>query len=425
MVNLIPVPSPRKMSTRTQDNPLFKLDLLQCKFKNLNPPRFNKTLEICHSKRNNYKLLNCTPEEASDLIIKYQQEQFELKYREFSEKLTKVIHKLLKHEKRVSDKFKNTAAELLNEQELVDRNIDYQTSKILSKLFKSKVRNHSNMIPPFFYDKIKQHKEDNPHKTNSKEVETLFSKLYGKELFRESIERLRIQFKLILGPVRTDTDTEKSNDKVTKADVKEHIENPVKKPNNDDHEDTSISEEDKASEEEETTDSNDDGSDENDDDFMIIEDGEEDEDKDKKPSKKIVLPSLTSGYISGGEDEAELLKADEQIKGKTTHRRNRRGQRARRKIWEKKYGKFAKHIVKEREEWHAQRQRMELEYEARVEKRAEKQKKREQRMKEKMERQKEIEARRKEPLHPSWVAKRKLEESMSHVKFQGKKMKFD
>ncbi|KAF9648027.1 Bud-site selection protein [Thelephora ganbajun] len=71
-----------------------------------------------------------------------------------------------------------------------------------------------------------------------------------------------------------------------------------------------------------------------------------------KPSRgagtSTFLPSLSVGYIPGTGDsdpEGEL----EAIEGKN-ERKNRRGQRARRAIWEKKYGKGAKHVVKRQEE---------------------------------------------------------------------------
>lgn len=60
----------------------------------------------------------------------------------------------------------------------------------------------------------------------------------------------------------------------------------------------------------------------------------------KQPSSKTtVLPSLTTGgYWSGSESEAE------DITDVVEPRKNRRGQRARQAIWEKKYGADAKHM---------------------------------------------------------------------------------
>ncbi|GME23645.1 Bud-site selection protein BUD22 [Neofusicoccum parvum] len=62
-------------------------------------------------------------------------------------------------------------------------------------------------------------------------------------------------------------------------------------------------------------------------------------------NKSTFLPSLSAvGYISGSESEAEDL--DEDI---APPKKNRRGQRARQQLWEKKYGKEAKHLGKQKE----------------------------------------------------------------------------
>jgi hypothetical protein len=63
----------------------------------------------------------------------------------------------------------------------------------------------------------------------------------------------------------------------------------------------------------------------------------------KEPiSKSTFLPSLShAAYYSGSESEAEDLDID------LAPRKNRRGQKARQKIWEKKYGEKAKHKEKE------------------------------------------------------------------------------
>ncbi|KAF2472480.1 Bud-site selection protein [Lindgomyces ingoldianus] len=59
-------------------------------------------------------------------------------------------------------------------------------------------------------------------------------------------------------------------------------------------------------------------------------------------SKSTFLPSLTmGGYYSGTDSEASDLDID------VAPRRNRRGQRARQQIWEKKFGEKAKHVQKQ------------------------------------------------------------------------------
>ncbi|KAK4032376.1 Bud-site selection protein [Parachaetomium inaequale] len=55
-----------------------------------------------------------------------------------------------------------------------------------------------------------------------------------------------------------------------------------------------------------------------------------------KPSDSTFLPTLMGGYISGSESASDIDVAPE--------RKNRRGQRARQALWEKKFGEKAKHL---------------------------------------------------------------------------------
>ncbi|KAK8440129.1 hypothetical protein CA7LBN_003086 [Candidozyma auris] len=151
--------------------------------------------------------------------------------------------------------------------------------------------------------------------------------------------------------------------------------------------------------------------------------------KDKKDKKeKLKLPALASGYFSGGSDDEEDVDNDKIVKEVTTTRKNRRGQRARQKIWEQKYGSKAKHVQKEKQRILSERQQKQLEFE-------ERQRKRE--MKAKLAREaaqensKPPEDQTKKPsaaaqkMHPSWEAKKLAEEKMKSVKFTGKKITFD
>lgn len=63
-----------------------------------------------------------------------------------------------------------------------------------------------------------------------------------------------------------------------------------------------------------------------------------------RPRQSNFLPSLTmGGYVSGSESEAE-----DNIEELGAPRKNRRGQRARQAIWEKKFGAGAKHVQQEK-----------------------------------------------------------------------------
>ncbi|KAF2857565.1 hypothetical protein K470DRAFT_260686, partial [Piedraia hortae CBS 480.64] len=120
----------------------------------------------------------------------------------------------------------------------------------------------------------------------------------------------------------------------------------------------------------------------------------------------LFLPSLAQGYISGSDSASEVPATAE-----ATVRKNRRGQRARQALWEKKYGSSAKHLQKKQ--------------------------KREKGRKEDGNQQNRhgVERREKKPpaasrddggkLHPSWEAKKAAKEKASRVtEFKGTKIVF-
>jgi hypothetical protein len=145
----------------------------------------------------------------------------------------------------------------------------------------------------------------------------------------------------------------------------------------------------------------------------------------KEPiSKSTFLPSLShAAYYSGSESEAEDLDID------VAPRKNRRGQKARQKIWEKKYGEKAKHKEKEdrNKGWDAKKGAVdgserkgrgrgrvaEVSGENAMplggEKKVEKEKKRD-----------DVGV-----LHPSWLAAKAAKEKKLAVKPLGKKITFD
>ncbi|KAG2155949.1 Bud-site selection protein [Suillus bovinus] len=62
-----------------------------------------------------------------------------------------------------------------------------------------------------------------------------------------------------------------------------------------------------------------------------------------KAIQSTFLPSLSVGFIRGGSDTDF---SDSEEKATDTAKKNRRGQRARRAIWEKKFGRHANHVIK-------------------------------------------------------------------------------
>ncbi|KAI0372145.1 Bud-site selection protein [Pilatotrama ljubarskyi] len=85
--------------------------------------------------------------------------------------------------------------------------------------------------------------------------------------------------------------------------------------------------------------------------------------KDTKSKSKTIgaestfLPSLSVGFTRGDSDASDLSDADAEAAAADMPRKNRRGQRARRAIWEKKYGKNANHVKKQHETSGAQNAR--------------------------------------------------------------------
>lgn len=175
-----------------------------------------------------------------------------------------------------------------------------------------------------------------------------------------------------------------------------------------------------------------------------IEEEESEDEKEEPARKKIKLPELMTGYYSGDDSESDIEEdqvAKEQASNKIK-RKNRRGQRARRKIWEQKYGKRANHIQKELMKQKEAREQKQREYEARVAKRAAKQaeyernnanliklgergSKSKQNKTDKLKEESVDKKNKKMEDHPSWVAKKLAEEKLKNTKFSGKKIIFD
>ncbi|KAG4304279.1 hypothetical protein PORY_002254 [Pneumocystis oryctolagi] len=122
-------------------------------------------------------------------------------------------------------------------------------------------------------------------------------------------------------------------------------------------------------------------------------------------SGSVFLPSLSTGYISDTNDSE--IESEYEIINKV--RKNRRGQRARRKIWEMKYGKNARHLKKnllqtEQKKPYKRNTRIFNNNNNLIDKKNEEIK----------------------PLHSSWEAARRLKKKESiNIKFEGTKTKFE
>ncbi|KAF7768214.1 hypothetical protein Agabi119p4_7457 [Agaricus bisporus var. burnettii] len=179
------------------------------------------------------------------------------------------------------------------------------------------------------------------------------------------------------------------------------------------------------------------------------EDDEMDDDDDRSIVKKIApsaakpsgvestfLPSLSVGFIRGS-DESDWSDGEAQI-ADPGMKKNRRGQRARRAIWEKKYGRNANHKKKELEALPKYTRRFPEDnrgirrgQEPRFEKRRDihggsKEQTSHSAIPRSEESHQQINKQDERPLHPSWVAKRQMKEkqTLGMVPSQGTKIKF-
>lgn len=146
----------------------------------------------------------------------------------------------------------------------------------------------------------------------------------------------------------------------------------------------------------------------------------------------VELPSLMGGYISGSESDAS------DIDVAPAARKNRRGQRARQAIWEKKFKDRAKHLSQEKagrdSGWDLKRgavdgsartpwkQGIKTPFERRPESRRDEQ---EHAAPEPSRPRPPTKKDDEGPLHPSWEARKKAKEAQQTAAFQGKKITFD
>jgi hypothetical protein len=143
--------------------------------------------------------------------------------------------------------------------------------------------------------------------------------------------------------------------------------------------------------------------------------------------KTTFLPTLMGGYISGSESASDIDDAPP--------RKNRRGQRARQKIWEKRYGESAKHVQKVSRDagWDPKRGAVDPSSQKKLQHKEGRKSRaafapNQKHKTEPADRRKEIlvtgRAKDDGPLHPSWEAAKKAKEKPTPA-YQGKKIVFD
>ncbi|KAJ8104036.1 Bud-site selection protein [Lipomyces tetrasporus] len=140
-----------------------------------------------------------------------------------------------------------------------------------------------------------------------------------------------------------------------------------------------------------------------------------------KRAENIVLPSLSVGYISPSESDDDFDAKQRGQPASAIQRKNRRGQRARQKIWEQKYGKNATHVKKKEQDRKERDERKQNRRQERLARRQDTATANVPDLAAKEVNSEQKKAAENKPLHPSWEAR---QQKSGPVDFQGKKIVF-
>lgn len=396
---------------------MWKLDLLEVKFHNASP-RYRNTKKLLGA-RHNEKLMKKLPNanEAENQIHQLKHEIFGKKYHACVKKLHRETRKLLKP---------NSGSKDILEPEILDKLVVSRVIKAITTAMLPTKQLKENP-PQYIPEEIRSIITDKSHTSNpsgffntyckdDKNRNKIISNLFNKKSIKAFVSEMEWTFRVVRGNI---TKQEKSLHQKSSKTENSDLDNE-----NEDDEDNRIAyssdsdlESDEPAAHSKTSD--------------VESDPESEPESDSKSepesaTQKYNLPQLATGYFSGGsDDDGSDIDEDQVVKSVTERRKNRRGQRARQKIWAQKYGKEAKHIKEERTRLASEREQRQLEYEERERKRqmkrqAEPTGSNNQPLGDRSEKTALVE----EKLHPSWQAK-KLAEKTITAKFTGKKIRFD
>lgn len=446
---------------REKKNDLWKLDLLETKFTKTTP-RFPFTKKLLNARNNTHvmKKLPRSPADAFGQIHALKSDLFAKKYHGSSKKLGRAVGRHVKQNQRTWGKEQEPLTKFFAKQEHIDELIKAKLIKLAMTAILTK-ENRSNP-PTYILEEVRNVMMDktipgNPshffikYCQNDKVLNGYVSKMWNSKEIKQLCSEIEWSFKKIRGNL---TQAEKAAHATAtgKKSIKD-VDNEAESEDSesDDGDDSDDEGEAKLGmDAEEAFDKFADydhlvaGSDAESD-FVadlnvnyneITDEEASDSDSDDEPpakKAKTALPTLATGYFSGGSDDEDDVDNDKVVKEATTTRKNRRGQRARQKIWEQKYGSKAKHVQKEQQRVASEREQRQMEYE-------ERQRKRE--LKAKLARESAPKyysgperttaasstaapGAVPEKVHPSWEAKKQAEEKLKNVKFSGKKITFD
>ncbi|KAH3673503.1 hypothetical protein WICMUC_003609 [Wickerhamomyces mucosus] len=479
----------------SKQNNLWKLDLLEVKYLK-KPARFPRTKTLIRTKQE-IKLFQKI-QNYNDEIISLKSDIFNKKLHSSLIKYKRILKKIIKslqnnnnnNSSSSSSSIKNLKSEeiqILQKLDL-DEFVKSRIIKLIQTLYRinSKSENLKDQFPfvsdwiiDSIIDKSSSINPSNYYNSLSTLEKNLISKLINHKDLKEILKPIENGFKIVVGPVEKEKNVKDIEDLPTSDDDDEEDEadeDDDKVDNNDVDNESDIEgtedidysqfdgliagsdEEDNDDDEivldksinyNEVTDEepSEDENDDQDQESSSDEDEDEDEFFEQQPQtkksklekkEKHNLPELQYGYVSGDSDSE--IDNDSMVESITKpQKKNRRGQRARQQIWEKKYGKGAKHIVKEKEEKAKIRQQKQLEFE-------ERQRRREEKLKLAIESGEIKTGGNSTPLgirnsngnpsidqinenntklHPSWEAKKKQQDALKKVKFEGKKITFD
>lgn len=435
---------------KSKKNELWKLDLLEVKFKRASP-RFPNTKKLLNA-RNNSQLLKKLPrtqDEASKQILALKSDMFEKKFHGCYKKLLREVQRKVSHDKRSWTDAQKSLDKFFGDSNKVELLIKSRLVKVVTTTILTS-KELKNSPPEYIPDHVKTLITDKTNAANPSHffvtycqrdnvVNGYISKMWNSKDFKALLGEIEWSFRKIRGDLtqaekdaRTQLTGKKVKNVVNESD--EDVDDDDDDENDDlDNGNAMNAEEafDKfagfdnmvgGSDEEEEFDADpsvnlkDVSDEEAEDDFF--DDGES-----AKSASSHKLPQLATGYFSGGSDSEEDVDNDEVVKAATTTRKNRRGQRARQKIWEQKYGSGANHVKKERDRVASEREQRQLEYE-------ERQRKRDLKAAHAAETtgsrgSQHTSHSTSGPMHPSWAAKKKAEEKLKNIKFEGKKITFD
>lgn len=412
---------------RDKRNELWKLDLLEAKFTQAQP-RFAFTLKLLRARKNTHLMnkLPATPSEAFKQIEGLKTDLFAKKFHGSHKKLLREVSRYTKQELRTWPADHQHLKGLFEDPQFLDKLVTSKLVKTVSSILQKKDRDSPPLYLPqvvaaALSDKTLPYNPSHffvSYCQNDKAANGVISKMWNSKTIKPLCGEIEWSFKKIRGGLtKQELAARAQTTKAPKKTVTSQASDDETSDSDSDNDDSAkdrfsmydhmVAGSDNESENESDSNTSDSESDSR-------SDSAEPSTKVTAPKEKRVLPQLATGYYSGGSDDESDVDNDKIVKEATTVRKNRRGQRARQKIWEQKYGGKANHVVKEHQRVASEREQKQLEFE-------ERQRKRE--LKAKL--AAESGAASSDRMHPSWEAKKKAQEKLKDVKFLGKKIVFD